>query len=75
MVFTRRTLLSDPEWNLEIGEKSWDRPRGEGGGGRRVGTDEAERKFEEERNGGEVFRIRGEDGIDDDDEMSGVKED
>ena len=41
-----------------------------------MGTDEAERKFEEERNGGEVFRIRG-DGIDDDDEieMSGVKED
>ena len=42
-----------------------------------MGTDEAERKFEEERNGGEVFRIRGEDGIDGDDEMemSGVKED
>ena len=52
MVFTSRTLLSDPGWNFEMGEKSCDLPRGEGwpgeGWGGEVGEGAPEIRFKDE---------------------------
>ena len=67
MVFTSRTLLSDPGWNFEMGEKSCDLPRGEGWPGEGWGGEVGEEGFwkvedgidgeegeEKDVNGGEV---------------------
>ena len=61
MVFTSRTLLSDPGWNFEMGEKSCDLPRGEGWPGEGWGGEVGEEGFVKVEDGKEGEEGEGKD--------------